>query len=178
MALYYNSTTNTRNSIPHSTSINPHSCVGRTKEPAYLSRFKQSQRTVLDSGRFPGQDTDSRSLLNSVAASVAVRRNAMELKFLESALNALRLKEKKALRNLESEMRKYRMDLDRIPCRSLTSKIAQNVELLAPPVASEEVLLKRVGKNRKLRVSIQHPDEGANDKELRLLSRFLNQILV
>ena len=88
-------------------------------------------------------------------ASVAVKRSKVQVDMLESALAALRLKEKRALRELESEMRRYRKSIDannKKARKTNVSRYSWNVQSL--PLKNEDGVLRR-GRNSDLQRSDQ-----------------------
>ena len=102
-------------------------------------------RTIND------DNLESEVKTNEDTVSNAVKRSKMQIGILESALASLRLKEKRALRELESEMRKYRKSIEthhRKSGKAFMSKY--NWRNLSASPKSDDVFLKKGGNSENL----------------------------
>lgn len=90
---------------------------------------------------------------NRARATVEVERNKIQVEILESALASLRLKERRALRELEKEMRKYRKTADRNQIqrqRQANYSCNRRWESFFPPIENDkEVILTSTDRTRK-----------------------------
>lgn len=114
----------------------------QAKTPSFLTNTRKQSTSSVKVEKTEEISEKQRS--GRARASVEVERNKIQVEILESALASLRLKERRALRELEKEMRKYRKTADRNEIqrqRQANYCCNRRWESFFPPIENEDEVI-------------------------------------
>ena len=144
MSRQYISTYRQLNQDAHQRSRQKKTSLKSPKTPLFLKNFKRSdERNLPDLIKNESTELENK---NKNMVQAAVGKNGVQLEMLENTLTTLRIKEKRALRELENEMQKYRKQINTYTKRKRKIQITYNWQRYLSTLENEDVVLKRVGK--------------------------------